>query len=222
MRLIKFDEDGQFSLREFIGEETPPYGILSHAWGASIDEVTLKDLVEGIAPSKVGYNKLQFCAERAAADHLQWFWVDTCSIDKTSSAELSEAINSMYRWYHASAKCYLYLSDVSFAKDEQKELAGTNEKVWEPAFRKSRWFTRGWTLQELLAPKSVEFFAKEGTCLGDKRSLGPHIHEKTRIPQKALQSNLFYEFKVHKRLSWAKARQTNARGRYGLFFARAF
>jgi hypothetical protein len=208
MRLIKLEENGLFSLKEFIGEDIPPYGILSHTWGADIDEVTLKDLVDGTAKARVGYAKLRFCAERAAADRLQWFWIDTCSIDKTSSAELSEAINSMYRWYQASTKCYVYLSDVSFEKTEHKDESETNETVWEPSFRKSRWFTRGWTLQELLAPKTVEFFSKEGMRLGDKMSLGPKIQEITGIAEKALQTTLFYEFSVDERMSWAGTRKT--------------
>ena len=147
MRLIKLEEDGTFSLKVFIGENTPSFGILSHTWGAVGDEVTLTDLIQGTATGKAGYDKLRFCAKQAAADGLEWFWVDTASIDKTSSAELSEAINSMYRWYYTSAKCYVYLSDVSSGNVEQPEQLQTKEKSWEPSFRKSRWFTRGWTLQ---------------------------------------------------------------------------
>lgn len=181
MRLLKLDEDGLFSLEEFIGEDTPPFGNLSHTWGAVKDEVTLRDLIDSNAMAKVGYEKLRFCATRAAADCLQWFWIDTCNIDRTSSAELSEAINSMYQWYNVSTKCYVYLSDVSVGKSARTEQSLADQKGWETEFRKSRWFTRGWTLQELLAPKSVEFFSKEGIRLGDKRSLGRQIHEITGI-----------------------------------------
>ena len=208
MRLIKLEEDGQFRLKEFIREDTPPYGILSHTWGADVDEITLKDLVEGTAKGKIGYGKLLFCAKQAATDGLQWVWIDTCSIDKTSSAELSEAINSMYRWYNTSTKCYVYLSDVSFDNAEQTEQSEINEKAWESSFRKSRWFSRGWTLQELLAPKSVEFFSREGMRLGDRRSLGPQICEITGIDHRALQTTPLYEFPVDERMSWAGARKT--------------
>ena len=208
MRLVRREKDGQFILQEFIGEDIPPYAILSHTWGATADEVTLKDLIKGTAKHKTGYAKLLFCAERAAIDHLDWFWVDTCSIDKTSSAELSEAINSMYRWYHASKKCYVYLSDIEFYTTEQTETAGADEKGWKSSFRKSRWFTRGWTLQELLAPNCVEFFSKDGVWLGDKESLGPQIREITGIPERALHTNLFYEFPIEERFSWAKDRNT--------------
>ncbi len=140
MRLINLDKNSRFRLQEFIGEDIPPYGILSHTWGAATDEITLKDLeitlkdlANDTAENKADYAKLLFCAERVAADGLEWFWIDTCCIDKSSSAELSEAINSMYRWYHASTKCYVYLSDVSLAKDKPTESSG-----WESSFQKSR------------------------------------------------------------------------------------
>ena len=94
MRLLKLNDDGEFSLVEYIGDEVPRYAILSHTWGADDEEVTFKDLMKGTGKSKAGYRKIQFCAEQAATDGLQYFWVDTCSIDKSSSAELSEAINS--------------------------------------------------------------------------------------------------------------------------------
>ena len=94
---------------------------------------------------------------------------DAFCIDKSSSAELSEAINSMFRWYHSATKCYAYLSDVSISSSIEDDQP--SQWVWEPAFRKSRWFTRGWTLQELIAPASVEFFSVEGERLGDKKSL---------------------------------------------------
>jgi hypothetical protein len=97
MRLLRLKDDGEFSLAEYFGNNIPRYAILSHTWGADNEEVTFKDLVEGTGKSKAGYNKIRFCAKQAAKDGLQFFWVDTCCIDKSSSAELSEAINSMFR-----------------------------------------------------------------------------------------------------------------------------
>ena len=102
-------------------------------------------------------------------------------LDKPSSAELSEAINSMFHWYQKAARCYVYLSDVSISKRKASDMSA--ECTWESAFRASKWFTRGWTLQELLAPKSVEFFSREGKCLGNKRTLEQKIHEMTGIPE---------------------------------------
>src|SRR6266702_4018572 len=113
MRLLKLEASGEFSLTEFIGDSVPQYAILSHTWGADDDEVTFKDLMDHAGKNKAGYAKIQFCAKQAANNGLQYFWVDTCCIDKSSSAELTEAINSMFRWYRQAAKCYVYLSDVS-------------------------------------------------------------------------------------------------------------
>lgn len=99
MRLLRLEPDGTFSLNEYFGENIPSYAILSHTWGADGEEVTYKDLMEGNAELRAGYNKFSFCADKAVVDGLDYFWVDTCCIDKTSSAELTEAINSMSRWY---------------------------------------------------------------------------------------------------------------------------
>jgi hypothetical protein len=110
MRLLEHNNDGEFSLTEDFGNETR-FAILSHTWGA--EEVTFRDLIDGTGKSKAGYDKIRFCAQQAADHGLQYFWVDTCCIDKPSSAELQETINSMFRWYQNAAKCYVYLSDVS-------------------------------------------------------------------------------------------------------------
>src|SRR5271170_5421160 len=155
MRLLERKSDGEFGLTEFWGDNIPRYAILSHTWGA--EEVTFKDLMDQTGKSKGGFNKIRFCGEQAANDGLKYFWVDTCCIDKSSSAELTEAINSMFRWYRNAVKCYVYLSDVSTLRHfENDDLP---RPTWKLAFRKSRWFTRGWTLQELIAPTSVEFYS---------------------------------------------------------------
>ena len=203
MRLLKLKDDGEFSLIEFIGDNIPRYAILSHTWRADGEEVTFKDLMKGTGKSKAGYQKIRFCGEQAATDGLQYFWVDTCCIDKSSSAELSEAINSMFRWYHDAGKCYVYLSDVSISGSIKND-----QWTWEPAFQKSRWFTRGWTLQELIAPTSVEFFSVEGERLGDKKLLERQIHEITGITAQALQGDPLSHFSVNERMSWAAKRET--------------
>ena len=152
MRLLERNNAGEFSLtKDLVGDdEIPRYAILSHTWREG-EEVTLKDLLDGSGKSKSGYTKIRFCGEQARRDGLQYFWVDTCCIDKSNNSEISEAINSMFRWYRNAAKCYVYLSDVS------SSAFGTNDNFsqlpCESAFRKSKWFTRGWTLQELLAPR---------------------------------------------------------------------
>jgi hypothetical protein len=205
MRLLQLEDDGGFSLVKFSGRDFPPYAILSHTWGADHEEVTLKDLEEGTGKSKAGYRKLTFCANQAKHDNLQFFWVDTCCIDKSSSAELQEAIDSMFRWYQNAARCYVYLSDVSV--DGSVGDHGIPQ-LWEPAFKRSKWFTRGWTLQELIAPTSVEFFSQEGRQLGNKRSLERSIHNITGIAVTALRGRPLSSFSVDKRMSWAEKRQT--------------
>jgi hypothetical protein len=191
---------------DFVGDNIPEYAILSHTWGADTEEVTFRDLTVGTGKSKAGYDKIRFCGEQAGRDGVEYFWIDTCCIDKSNSTELAEAINSMFRWYQNAAKCYVYLSDVSTNK--RKASNQFSELTWEPAFRASRWFTRGWTLQELLAPGSVEFFSQEGKRLGDKRTLERQVHETTGIAVSALQGTPLSQFGVDERLSWAENRQT--------------
>lgn len=200
MRLLERDNAGQISLtRDFVGDDSPPpYAILSHTWGA--EEVTFKDLVDGTGKNKLGYHKIRFCGDQGWRDGLRYFWVDTCCIDKTNSTELQEAINCMFRWYREAAKCYVYLADVPDDK------AGC--QAWELTFRKSRWFTRGWTLQELIAPASVDFFSKEGAHLGNKRSLEQLIHNVTGIPVEALRGGPLSGFSVPERIAWMEHRET--------------
>jgi hypothetical protein len=205
MRLLQLNNDGKYSLAEFIGDTTPRYAILSHTWGADHEEVTLADLEKDIGSSKKGYGKLQFCANQAAKHGLRYFWVDTCCIDKSSSAELTEAINSMFAWYRDAARCYVYLADVS----TDSLTSGTPvHEAWYPAFQESRWFARGWTLQELVAPVSVEFFSVEGQRLGNKYSLLQELHSITGISIEALQGSPLGGFGVDERMSWMGQRKT--------------
>jgi len=208
MRLLRCDAAGRFSLtKDLVSDDTiPPYAILSHTWIEG-EEVTYQDLVDGTGEGKSGCDKLRFCAERAVEDGLEHFWVDTCCIDKSSPSEVSRNINAMFHYYQKAVRCYVYLVDVSVAKRE-----GANDRssdcLWEQAFRASRWFTRGWTLQELLAPSVVEFFSKERRRLGDKNSLKRWIHEITGIPQSALEGTRLSRFTVDERFLWAEPRKT--------------
>jgi hypothetical protein len=127
MRLLEVDHNGNFSLTEFTGDSVPPYAILSHTWGAAGDEVTYKDVKEDSGAHKHGYAKIEFCGERAKKDGLCYFWIDTCCIDESSSAELSEAINSMFRWYRNARKCYVYLSDVPAPGSNADKLSWLGE-----------------------------------------------------------------------------------------------
>ncbi|KAF2626414.1 kinesin light chain 1 [Macroventuria anomochaeta] len=205
MRLLKRLQSGGFELVSLSNDDPPRYAILSHTWTEG-QEVTYNELVAGTSKDKTGYDKIRFCGDRAAADGFDYFWVDTCCIDKSTSDELSTAINSMFRWYQRASKCYVHLSDV-FVPDEISD-AEAFPLAWQEAFRRSRWFTRGWTLQELLAPASVEFFCKQGKRLGSRVSLEREIHEITKIPIAALRGQSLSEFSVADRMSWAARRTT--------------
>lgn len=190
MRLLHEDGAGGYSLVSFL-DDLPPYAILSHTWGADEDEVTFEDLQNGSGVSKAGYEKIRLCGQQAVKDGLKYFWVDTCCIKKSSDSELTEALNSMFQWYRNSTKCYAYLQD------------------WEGELRRCRWFTRGWTLQELLAPASVDFFSKDWQLVGTKGSLEQQLSEITTIPIEALRGTraLSY-FSCDERMSWTKSRMT--------------
>lgn len=177
-----------------------PYAILSHVWGK--DEVIYRDIVDGKAHLKAEASmfKVYKACEQARCDGYKYIWIDTCCIDKSSSSELSEAINSMYLWYQEARECYAFLDDVP------NELDTFSSKH---AFRCSRWFTRGWTLQELLAPRKVVFFSKDWQCLGEKRALSPLLAEITAIDETILRCELPVESaSVAKRMSWASLRET--------------
>lgn len=204
MRLLRLDGDGGCKLVRFSRDQIPPYAILSHTWGEEDDEVTFQDVMHNTGQKKKGFQKLQFCGAQAETDDLHYFWVDTCCIDKSNSTELQTAVNSMFRWYQNATKCYVWLADVSaHGQDGQASLT-----EWESAFRNSRWFTRGWTLQELLAPKSVVFYSRDHVRLGDKKLLEQKLHEITGIAIEALHGNHLGDFSVEERLKWRKTRQT--------------
>ncbi|MCJ1242239.1 hypothetical protein MMC14_010246 [Varicellaria rhodocarpa] len=205
MRLLQLKSCTELSLTEDLIDNIPPYAILSHTWGTDRDELTFDDLYNGLGKSKAGYAKIQFCGQQAMKDGLDYFWVDTCCINKANHAELSEAINTMFRWYRKAEKCYVYLSDVSSHK---RDNDGQTQQTWLPAFRTSRWFTRGWTLQELLAPALVEFFSREGELLGSKKTLEGRIQDITGIPISALQGAQLSDFNVGERMQWAMKRNT--------------
>jgi ankyrin repeat protein len=203
-------------------DSIPKYAILSHTW--SQDEVSFQDL-ERLASgwlssyehirNKVRANKrlskVIGAATLAARNGYSYIWMDTCCIDKTSSAELSEAINSMYRWYEQSAVCYVYLSDVA-------PVAERGLRIWDDAelersnFRQSRWFTRGWTLQELIAPKDVRFYAQDWSYIGShkKNIYFRHLLSRiTGIDERVLDRSLSpRDLSVSTRMKWAALRQT--------------
>ncbi|QIX02224.1 hypothetical protein AMS68_007741 [Peltaster fructicola] len=189
MRLLKRD-NGNVNLTKDLTDAEAfklKYAILSHTWGSEEEEVTLEDVENG-ETSKPGWRKIQFCIDQSARDGLEYFWVDTCCINKRSGPELTKSLISMYRWYAHADRCYVYLTDTA-------HLAS------------SRWFTRGWTLQELIAPTILEFFC-EGTSLGTKTSLETEICEITLIPIEVLRGRALSEYSVKERMRWQEGRQT--------------
>lgn len=194
MRLLN---SSTFEFARFDGDDIPPYAILSHTWES--EEVTFDDMRQSEYQHLKGFAKIKGCCVQAAQDELDWVWIDTCCIDKSSSAELSEAINSMYEWYQRADVCFVYLSDVP----------PLDPFLDKHLFQKSRWFTRGWCLQELLAPREVEFFAENWTELGTKWSLQKFISDITSIPAAVLlQQKELREYCVAERMSWASKRDT--------------
>lgn len=187
-------------LEYFEGSNIPPYAILSHRW--EDDEVSYQDMLDGSFLERKGYLKINSCCAQAAQDQIQYVWVDTCCIDKKSSAELSEAINSMYNWYKRSEVCYAFLSDVPDVPDlgvaKYKKAAS------------SIWFSRGWTLQELLAPRVVRFYDQNWEIIAERSDepMSKEIVKRTRIPIAALKNFEPDDWSIAQKMSWASHRVT--------------
>jgi hypothetical protein len=193
MRLL---DTSTFELREFYGKNIPAYAVLSHRW--EDEEVSLPKLQDGSGKFLRGWSKIENCCAEARRSCLNYVWIDTCCIDKSSSADLSEAVNSMFRWYQKSKVCYAYLSDVSSGDKDPDTL--------KRAFAASKWFTRGWTLQELIAPTAVVFLDRDWVRIGSKGSLREEIQSVTGI-----QLNDYIHLQsisVARRMSWASKRET--------------
>lgn len=204
MRLL---DAALLELKEFTDNEIPAYAILSHTWEK--EEVSFQDMQSDRAKSKAGYSKIVGSCEQARSHRLQYIWIDACCIDKTSSTELTEAINSMYQWYQNAQVCFAYMSDVPSEGDILSEGS---------SFSKSRWFTRGWTLQELIAPSVVVFYSKDWRKLGVKTSerdgdvrninMKRKISAITGVDVEVLAGRDPQSMSIAKRMSWASARMT--------------
>ncbi|OHE99924.1 major facilitator superfamily transporter [Colletotrichum orchidophilum] len=176
-----------------------PYAILSHTWGP--EEITLQDLLAGNAHILKGYKKLMGACRQALSDGFDYIWIDTCCIDKTSSSELTEAINSMWAWYRNSRVCYAYLEDVA---QKDIEIHGG----YSSGFMKSRWFTRGWTLQELIAPSMVIFYSENWHEIGTRDQMRESLGEITGIDYKFFEYGILGRYSIAQRMSWAAKRKT--------------
>ena len=231
MRLL---DTTTLKLHELVESRELSYAILSHTWGA--EEVTFQEMTDlfdedgcqcGKANkraktlAKAGYQKIFACCRQAKRDGLRYAWIDTCCIDKSSSAELSEAINSMWRWYMRSSLCYVYLEDVA-------PRSAQSPDHFERSLAKSRWVTRAWCLQELLAPSNVVFLARDWSAVGLKCTLSKllcfsdldprrrhwelprfttQVSNVTGIPEDALSDELCgRHYSIAQKMSWAANR----------------
>ncbi|KIW05228.1 uncharacterized protein PV09_03766 [Verruconis gallopava] len=218
MRLINVDN---LSLKEFNEANTPEYAILSHTW-VDGQEVSFHEMQSPnrsrATKHKSGFKKIERCANEAKDHNLAWIWVDTCCIDKSSSAELSEAINSMYHYYRQASVCFAYLADVDLDSDRLRprlvslssglQLSANAGRQLIEKIRDSKWFTRGWTLQELIAPKNLFFYSSSWRFLGEKRIVARELAEITRIPPHVLKNGDVASCSIAQRISWAATRQT--------------
>lgn len=183
-------------LELYVEERSRPYYvILSHTWGdGEVSFQEIQRLTDDIRARK-GFKKIvQFC-EQAKYDGFEYVWIDTCCIDKTNSVDLSEAINSMYRWYRNAVECFVHLADVN---------TSTNGLEFEAR----RWFTRGWKLQELIAPPSIVFYDSQWIEIGTKQSLCKSISKITSIPVRVLLDQSFKDCSIAQKMCWASRRET--------------
>jgi Heterokaryon incompatibility protein (HET) len=195
MRLIHTET---LKFHEFLDSEIPKYAILSHTWGK--EEVTFEDTSSPLASFqwKTGYIKIKNTCRMALENRLKYVWIDTCCINKGSSAELTESINSMFRWYKNAEVCYVHLEDLSLLDLQNNRLPSC------------RWFTRGWTLQELLAPSIIQFYDRDWNYLGSKSDFMSVISRTTGIPISILKGQIKLEkCSIATRMSWAAHRQTS-------------
>ncbi|CAH0050261.1 unnamed protein product [Clonostachys solani] len=220
-----------FRLKEYFDENVPDYAILSHTWGRN--EVSYHDIQSQSDPNTIdGFDKIKGACALAAREKYDFIWIDTCCIDKSSSSELSEAINSMYSWYQRAAVCYAYLADVQFlagaedditvqepprdspttsSRSEPNKNSSPKPPIWnfeEFEFRNSRWFTRGWTLQELVAPRKLFFYSRDWKRLGSKDSLRDLISSITGIDYSVLAGGDLKPISVARKMYWASNRTT--------------
>ncbi|KAI6134356.1 heterokaryon incompatibility protein-domain-containing protein [Pisolithus croceorrhizus] len=206
-----YQTDPEHEVLKELDDEDTRYAILSHRWGTEVGYEEMVGLMKmeerkrDEIRQRSGYQKIIESCKQAAKDGYEWLWVDTCCIDKRSSSELSEAINSMYRWYRNAQVCYAYLNDV----DRPVFPIERNDSKFDKSNGWPEWFVRGWTLQELIAPKQVKFFNKHWVPIGDKWRLAPVLKDITGIPCEVLTSGLAAKrLSVAQIMSWAADRKT--------------
>lgn len=235
MRLLRTDD---YKLVEANDLPTPfpEYAILSHTWISPKDEITYQDFkqrkadIENDIFKQKGWAKLREYCDRAAKDGWDWAWMDTCCIDKTNSADTEKAINAMFRWYQSAGICYAYLDDVdaeivvnrpgflvsgdlddTAGRDNVADPTSFSHRALKAFLIQAKWFTRGWTLQELLAPPYLVFVDQAWRRIGTRESWADEIKEASRIEARHLTNfspTNFTSCSIAMRLSWASCRET--------------
>lgn len=197
-----------YKLKSVVNPMQEKYVILSHTWSEELEEISFQDLDSLESKKKTsGYAKLKKTCQLAAAKLYQHAWIDTCCIDKASSAELSEAINSMFVWYREAQVCYVHLAD--FEPFSTTISKADKENIIRDKLPACRWIRRGWTLQELIAPRSMLFFDKEWNEIGNKKDLEHILSDVTKIPTHVLRdSSMIRNIPIAHRMSWAARRET--------------
>ena len=208
MRLLNAHD---LHFEEFYDSDIPRYAILSHRWGR--EEVSFEEMRKsngGKRRKGPGWDKIRSTCKLASKEKFTWVWIDTCCINKDSSAELTEAINSMFHWYARSSRCYVYLSDI------QWNFHVVSDSVQTENLGRSSWFSRGWTLQELLAPGDLHFYDMDWSYIGQKSNMINLLAKVTKIDIRGLNGlgrardrNANGHPCVAEKMSWASGRQTS-------------
>lgn len=221
-------------LEQFFGDDIPLYAILSHCW--EDQELSFEEWQETeINDRNVAHTMQQMQGYLKIIDAcrftknltkgwgsrenppLKYLWIDTVCIDKRSSSELSEAINSMFKWYQDSRICLVYMFDVNLASSRAKITPGTWHASESDAlpdttrqeFEESKWFTRGWTLQELLAPSNTIYLSKTWEVIGTNVTLEADVSAAAKIPASIIRLKLrMKNAPVVEKMSWASRRIT--------------
>lgn len=201
MHLIK---TSSLRLVSFHGS-VPSYAILSHTWLGD-EEVHFQEMQELVndrhhaARKRSGYRKIEAMCHKARRDGYEYAWVDTCCINKKDPTELTEAINSMFRWYKKADVCYVHLVDTTRARVYSSSR--------EAELRGCRWFSRGWCLQELIAPRKMEFYDRDWVRIASKESLASPISRITGISEAILlHRKPLASVAIAQKMAWAANRQ---------------